>query len=256
MNPVEKIRDLGIDPQDGQHFLRSELAVEKFIDCIDKTGNVLEIGGGIGAITQKLDDPLVLERDPQLASELRSQGFKVRTEDFLKADIPDDVDILVGNLPFQITSEILDKSGRLQKRCVFIVQEELADRLTRKPEEKGYDFYSFRMNYFFLPVKADVISSRSFYPSPEVDTAVLKLFPAEDRHDIEDREQFLDFSKALFTHARKKVRNAVVDCRHMLNVEKDEAKSFRDELPYSEKRVRNLEIKEMEEIRQAFTQRS
>jgi 16S rRNA A1518/A1519 N6-dimethyltransferase RsmA/KsgA/DIM1 with predicted DNA glycosylase/AP lyase activity len=110
------------------------------------------------------------------------------------------------------------------------------------------------MSYYFVPVKAATISSRNYYPEPEVNTAVLKLFPEKERHGVPDEEEedFLDFAKALFTHRRKKLRNSVVDARNMLDVEKDDVKSFRDELPYSEKRVNELEVVEVKEVFDRF----
>jgi 16S rRNA A1518/A1519 N6-dimethyltransferase RsmA/KsgA/DIM1 with predicted DNA glycosylase/AP lyase activity len=110
------------------------------------------------------------------------------------------------------------------------------------------------MKYYFIPVKATQISSRNYYPEPEVDTAVLKLFPEKERHGVaeEDEEEFLDFAKALFTHKRKKVRNAFVDARNILDISKDAAKNIRDKLPHSERRVNSLEIVEMVEVFDSF----
>jgi len=166
--------------------------------------------------------------------------------------IPEDVEYLLGNLPFEISSEILEKTGKAQIPAAFIVQEELADKVVAAPGDSEYNFFSFKMSYYFIPVKAGKISSRNYYPEPEVDTAVLKLFPEKDRHGVEDEEFFLEFAKALFTHRRKKVRNAFVDARNILGIEKDFAKTVRDELPFAERRVNSLEVVEMKEAAEKF----
>lgn len=257
MKTEEKLKQLGIKPVKGQHFLDNELAVEKYLDHAETSGKtVLEIGGGTGNITQEIDAEkiYVVEKDTSLANELENQGFKVFNEDFLEMDTPGDVEYLLGNLPFEISSEVLEKAGKLQLPSTFIVQDELADKIVAGPGDSKFNFFSFKMSYYFVPVKATQISSRNYYPEPAVDTAVLKLFPGRKRHGVDEKseEEFLDFAKALFTHRRKKLRNSVVDARNMLNVSKDEVKSIRDELPYSERRVTDLEVVEVKEIFEAF----
>jgi 16S rRNA (adenine1518-N6/adenine1519-N6)-dimethyltransferase len=257
MNTREKLQELGVKPVGGQHFIDRELAVEKFLDQAETSGKtVLEIGAGTGNITQKIEaeNIYLVEKDTSLANELEKQGFDTFNEDFLEMKIPEDVEYLVGNLPFEISSEVLEKAGKLQLPSTFIVQDELADKVVAGPSDSKFNFFSFLMSYYFLPVKAATISSRNYYPEPEVDTAVLKLFPEKERHGVLDEEEqdFLDFAKALFTHRRKKLRNSVVDARNMLDVEKDEVKEFRDDLPYSEKRVNELEVVEVKEVFDRF----
>lgn len=260
MNTREKLQELGVKPVGGQHFLDSELAVEKFLEDAETSGKtVLEIGAGTGNITQKIEaeNIYVVEKDTSLANELERQGFNTFNEDFLEMEIPEDVEYLLGNLPFEISSEVLEKTGKLQLPSTFIVQDELADKVVAGPSDSEFNFFSFLMSYYFVPVKAASISSRNYYPEPEVDTAVLKLFPEKDRHGVskEDEQDFLDFSKALFTHRRKKLRNSVVDARNMLAVEKEKVRRIRDELPHSERRVNDLEVVEMKEVFETFREK-
>jgi 16S rRNA A1518/A1519 N6-dimethyltransferase RsmA/KsgA/DIM1 with predicted DNA glycosylase/AP lyase activity len=65
---------------------------------------------------------------------------------------------------------------------------------------------------------------------------------------VENEEAFLSFLKAIYTHKGKKLRNALVDSRNMLEIEKEEIKGLRDESPHSEKRVYQLNIREMTEV--------
>lgn len=253
---VEKdLRDLGMTATAGQNFINNEIAVRKFLNQAETRGKtVLEIGPGTGNITHHLDAEKVylVEKDTVLAESLRKKDFDVPVEvfnrDFLQMELPDDVDYIIGNLPFQHTSEMLERLADLQIESALIVQEELADKTVAAPGDSDYRYFSFRMSYFFVPVKAGVISSRNYYPEPEVDTAVLKLFPGRERHGVEDEEKFLEFGKALFTHRRKKVRNALVDARNILGWDKDVLKRFRDDIRHSEEKVFQLDVKKLHEV--------
>lgn len=253
----EKLRELGIKPIGGQHFLDTDIGIRELLKEADTHGKtVLDIGAGTGNITEEIEAEKVyaVEKDTVLAESLEGRRFEVLNRDFLEMEVPEDVEFLVGNLPFEISSDILEKTGKAQLPAAFIVQEELADKVVAEPGDSEYNFFSFMMKYYFVPVKAGVISSGNYYPEPDVETAVLKLFPNRKRHGIdqENEEDFLGFVKALFTHKRKKVRNAFVDARNILGMEKNKAKKLRDELPHSEKRVNRLEIVEMKELYQDF----
>ncbi|MFB6241851.1 MAG: rRNA adenine N-6-methyltransferase family protein [Candidatus Nanosalina sp.] len=254
-NTEEELRELGIKPVGGQHFLDTEIGIRELLSEADTRGKtVLEVGSGTGNITGEIDAEKIyaVEKDTVLADSLDGQGFEVLNQDFLEMDIPEDVEYLVGNLPFEISSEILERVGEEQLPATFIVQEELADKVVASLGDPDYNFFSFLINYYFVPVKTGVIASGNYVPEPEVETAVLKLVPNKQRHGVEDEEKFLEFAKALFTHKRKKVRNAFVDARNILGIEKDWAKKVRDELPNSEERVNRLEIVEMKEVFRKF----
>ncbi|WP_414838236.1 rRNA adenine N-6-methyltransferase family protein [Candidatus Nanosalina sp. VS9-1] len=256
LDTTERLQELGIKPVGGQHFLDSEIGLETFLEQLDTAGKtVLEIGAGTGNITERIEAEKIfaVEKDTVLAEGLEEElDCEVINEDFLEMEIPDGVEYLTGNLPFEISSDILEKAGKAQLPSVFIVQEEFADKVVASPGDPDYNFFSFKINYYFVPVKAGVIASGNYYPEPEVSTAILKLFPNKERHGVEDDEALLDFAKALYTHKGKKLRNAFVDARHMLDISKDDAKDLRDKLPNSEKRVNELEVFEMAEALEEF----
>jgi len=258
MDIKKELRQIGLTPTNGQHFINNEIAVRKYLNEAETKGKtVLEIGSGTGSITQSIDAEKIyaVEKDTVLSQNLKSKeidNVEVFNKDFLKMEVPEEVEYILGNLPFQLSSEILEKVADLQISSAFIVQEELADKAVSSPGDSDFNFFSFKMSYFFIPVKAGQISSRNYYPEPEVDTAILKLFPKKERHGVEDEEEFLSFAKALFTHRRKKVRNSVVDARNLLGKNKDELKEIRDELPNSESKVYELEVVEVKEIFDAY----
>lgn len=258
MDIKQELRRIGLTPTNGQHFINNEIAVRKYLNEAETKGKtVLEIGSGTGSITQSIDAEKIyaVEKDTVLSQNLKSkeiENVEFFNNDFLKMEVPEEVEYILGNLPFQLSSEILEKVADLQIPSAFIVQEELADKAVSSPGDSDFNFFTFKMSYFFIPVKAGEISSRNYYPEPEVDTAVLKLFPEKDRHGVENEKEFLEFAKAIFTHKRKKLRNSVVDARNILGESKDDLKEIKDKLPHSESKVYELEVVEVKEIFDAY----
>lgn len=256
MQIEEKLREIGINPGKGQNFIENESIARALVEAGEVDGEkTLEIGPGTGVITRQLlektSDLVVVERNGNLARYLREEfpRIEVQKKDFLEMDLKDKgFERCVSNIPFQYSSEIVEKLGREQIQSALIVQDELADKWVAEPGDKNYGFATIKTQYFFLPVKLTTISSSNFFPEPEVDAAIIKLYPGRKRHGIEDEEDFFRLAKALFTHKRKKLRNAFVDVRHILGYEKDDAKDIRDELPHSEKRVNQLDIKQIVDV--------
>jgi len=254
MDIRQELSSLGFNPSESQHFLRNDIAVRKFLSEAETSGKtVLEIGAGTGSISRHLDadKAYLVEKDPSLVQILKQSelgtDFVVMQKDFMELEIPDDVEIVIGNLPFHLASDIIERLSTLQLRSALIVQEEMADKAVAAPEDPNYNFFSFKMSYYFVPVKSSVISSENYYPEPEVDTAVLKLYPGRERYDVDNEEEFMQFAKALFTHRRKKLRNALVDARNMIGDDKDSLKQIRDDIPHSEEKVFHLDVKKMHE---------
>ncbi|QGA80343.1 16S rRNA (adenine(1518)-N(6)/adenine(1519)-N(6))-dimethyltransferase RsmA [Candidatus Nanohalobium constans] len=263
MEIEEKLQEIGVQPGKGQNFLRTDSTAAALAQAGEIDGEkTLEIGPGTGMITEKLaektDDLILVERNGNLANYIKKEfpEAEVLKEDFLEIELEEmEIERVVSNIPFEISSDIIEKLGKAQMQSALIVQDELADKLVAEPSDKNYGFFTVKAQYYFVPVKLRTLSSRTFYPEPEVDAAIVKLYPNKDRHPVEDEEAFFDLVKALFTHKRKKLRNAFVDTRHMLDYEKEEAKAIRDELPHSEERVINLDIKQLAEVAEFLEER-
>lgn len=260
MEVKKTLAELGIKPVRGQNFLISEPVVTSLVEAGEvEEEKVLEIGAGTGVITEKLSEKAerieAVEKNTVLAEHLkerfRDSNVEVVEEDILQHDF--DADRCVSNLPFQLSSEILEMLGEEQVQSSLIVQDELADKIVAEPGESNYGPFTVRINYYFIPVKLRTVGKTNFYPAPEVDAAIIKLYPNRKRHGVKDEEQFFETVKALFTHKRKKVRNAFVDARHIFEVEKEKAKELRDEVPHSEERVNELEIIQFKEISEFIT---
>jgi len=257
MSVKDELKQLGVKPVRGQNFLTNENIVKALVQAGEvEDKNVLEIGPGTGSITEELLETAgsvtAIENDYTLAEHLiekfSDQDIDIVKGDFLQYDIPEDIDRCVSNLPFQISSEAIEKLGKAQIQSALILQKELAERMVADPGSSEYGRFSILVNYYFVPVKLRDVGSKNYYPSPEVDTSIVKLYPNQERHGIEDEEFFFKVTRALFTHKRKKVRNAFVDSRHILEMEKDNAKDMRDDLPHSEERVTNLDIRGISEV--------
>ncbi len=257
MNVVEELQQIGFKPSEGQNFLNSEAVIQALVEAGEiENKTVLEIGSGTGAITEELggkaEKVYAVEKDTALFSFLEqkfesSDNMELVNEDILTYDIPE-VDRCVANLPFEISSEILTLLGEKQVQSSLILQKELAEKIIADPESTDYSHFTVLINYYFIPVKLRDVSSRNYHPSPEVDTSIVKLYPNKQRHEVENEEQFFKIAKALFTHKRKKLRNAFVDARNILDITKDEAKELRDELPHSEERVNSLDIRKIRDV--------
>ena len=256
MNVEETLRELGVKPAGSQHFLNSEFIVEAITEAgeIEEDHRVLEIGPGTGVITSELSarggKVDAVEKDTVLADylkeEFRDSNVEVSNQDFLEWEMPE-LDRCVSNLPFHISSGAIEKLGRNQVQSALIVQHELAEKVVADPGDSNYGPTTVMANYFFVPVKLRDVPHRYFFPEPDVETSILKLFPNSERHGVEDEERFFSTVEALFTHSKKKLRNSFVDARHIFEIEKDEAKDIRDELTYSDKRVFQMNIRELAE---------
>lgn len=258
MNPEKELSKLGLRPEKGQNFLTHKPTIQALVESgeIDDS-NVLEIGGGLGSITEFLlekdCDLTVVEKNKVLADYLDGKfpDADIVNEDILEMDLQS-FERCVSNIPFQLSSEIIEKLGEEQLMSTLIVQEELADKVVSDPGEKSFGFFTVKTQYYFVPVKLRTVNSTYFYPSPDVNAAILKLYPNKQRHDVEDEQEFLLMVKSLHNHGKKKLRNAFVDSRNLLGLEKNEAKELREDLPSKDKRVRALDISELKEVFQYF----
>ncbi len=260
---LQEVNEIGLKPVRGQNFIINEHMITALVEAGEiEDQDILEIGPGTGNITEELlekkgekgtvtaveNDTVLFEHlNEKFSEEINDRELSLLNKDILETDLTD-YNRCVGNLPFQITSDIIEKLGENQIQSAVIVQDDLADKITADPGEKQYGPATVRAQYYFIPVKLQTIPKINYHPEPEVDTAIVKLYPNQDRHAVEDEEWFFKVVRALFTHKMKKVRNAVVDSRHILEENKDHLKDIRDEIPNSEKRVVQLNIKEMNEI--------
>lgn len=215
----------------GQNFLTDTNILQKIVDTaeIDDQVNVIEIGPGIGALTEFLAERaaevMAFEIDhrlvPILADTLRDfDNVTVVNEDILKVDLaqhiqnfknPDLPIKVVANLPYYITTPILMhliESGIPFSEFVVMMQKEVADRISAKPNTKAYGSLSIAVQYYLTAKVAFIVPRTVFVPAPNVDSAILKMVRRpEPAVAVEDESFFFKVSKASFTHRRKTLWN-------------------------------------------------
>ena len=215
----------------GQNFLTDTNILQKIVDTaeIDKKVNVIEIGPGIGALTEflaesaaevmafEIDDRLV----PILADTLRDfDNVTVVNQDILKVDLaqyiaefknPDLPIKVVANLPYYITTPILMhliESGIPFSEFVVMMQREVADRISAQPNTKAYGSLSIAVQYYMTAKVAFIVPRTVFVPAPNVDSAILKMVRRDQPAvEVQDENFFFKVSKASFVHRRKTLWN-------------------------------------------------
>ena len=215
----------------GQNFLTDTNILQKIVDTaeIDENVNVIEIGPGIGALTEflaentaevmafEIDDRLV----PILADTLRDfDNVCVVNEDILKSDLqvrikefanPSLPIKVVANLPYYITTPILMhliESGIPFSEFVVMMQREVADRISAQPNSKSYGSLSIAVQYYMTAKVAFIVPRTVFVPAPNVDSAILKMVRRDQPAvGVKDEAFFFKVSKASFTHRRKTLWN-------------------------------------------------
>jgi 16S rRNA (adenine1518-N6/adenine1519-N6)-dimethyltransferase len=205
-------------PKLGQHFLNTGSILERIAvaACPIPTDLVIEIGPGRGALTARLLERaarvVAVEIDPLLAEHLRGQfasdtRLEVVQADVLRTDLAQwGPAVIAGNLPYYITSPILTKlAGTPFTRAVFLIQKEVADRLTAAPGTRSYGFLTVQTALFASARRLFDVKPGAFHPPPKVDSAVVLLEPRAP--SIADTKPFLDFLGHCFHQKRKTIRN-------------------------------------------------
>jgi len=156
-----------------------------------------------------------IEIDPELVAYLRqrfvhARNFELLQADALEADFASHrPDVVAGNLPYYIATPLIARTVRLAVRGVFLIQREVAERLTAGPGSRDYGFLSVETQLFADPELKFVVKPGAFEPPPKVDSAVVELLPRDRATELEisDRERFLAFLSACFRQKRKTLRN-------------------------------------------------
>jgi len=263
----------------GQNFLVNPQALENIIKAaeIKPTDHVLEIGPGLGILTEQLarraNNVTAIELDrqiiPVLQRNLNREEIKnvfIINEDALQTKLPHEPYKLIANIPYYITSPILNHflqpkiPGEIRpKLLVLLVQKEVAEKIC-VPEVKqkagsnktsGGDetILSLQVKAFGKPSIVCNVSSSSFFPQPKVDSAVIKI-ETYDQPKISNIGYFFTFIKGAFSQKRKKLSNTLP---HALNLTPDQSeKLFETSKVSADKRPQNISLEEWEALIQAY----
>jgi 16S rRNA (adenine1518-N6/adenine1519-N6)-dimethyltransferase len=215
----------------GQHFLNDLPTIQKIAQMSNSFGecdSVLEIGPGSGALTQALLEQnksvVAVEKDERAAQQLRlfasekwNSKLSVECQDILKWKPTrlQTENVCMGNIPYYITSDIifwyLDNIDSF-KGAVFMVQNEVADRICAKPGNKDYGRLTVRLQLQCDAEKALFVPARMFSPPPKVDSAVVILRKKKDfvfANAQGELKSFEKFTTVLFSARRKMMRRVL-----------------------------------------------
>ncbi len=232
-NPQETIRvikenNFTFRKNYGQNFLIDSHVIDKIIAAaeIDKSTKVLEIGPGIGTLTQylaeaaesvtavEIDDKLIPILEKTLAD---YDNVNVIHGDILKQDIGaifgGEPFKIVANLPYYITTPII--MNLLESRVpadsiTVMIQKEVADRMKAEPGSKDYGALSLAVQYYADPYLAANVPPNCFMPRPNVGSAVIRLKRLEEPFvKVKDERHMFKLIRAAFNQRRKTLANAV-----------------------------------------------
>jgi len=205
----------------GQHFLIRKSILERIAAAVCPEGAplVIEIGPGKGALTEHLlsraKRVVAIELDSDLATHLRFKfpSLEVVAADVLETDLNQwGPAVVTGNLPYYISTAILSRvlaPGSLLERGVFLVQKEVADRVTAVPGNRAFGYLSVECQLRSDVRKLFGVSPSAFHPPPKVDSALIgfQLRCRANELGIESAPDFLKFVRLCFRQKRKTIRN-------------------------------------------------
>ena len=240
-----QLRRLGIRPDKGlgQHFLINEGAADCIVDAALESGpeGIVEIGPGLGVLTRGLaeaDVPVVaIEMDEDMRPELERiqrdhPKLEVRYEDVLKTEMGEFTArgrwVAVGNIPYQITSPLLEQlltTAPPFEAIVLMVQREVGLRLAAAPATEGYGAFTLLARFYAgQPEVVAELSPASFDPPPKVHSVVLRMTPRTPPiEEPERRKLFFAVVRSAFGQRRKQLSNALGNSPH-LSMEKVQAR--------------------------------
>ncbi|MGA2090747.1 MAG: 16S rRNA (adenine(1518)-N(6)/adenine(1519)-N(6))-dimethyltransferase RsmA [Endomicrobiales bacterium] len=216
----------------GQHFLADQNIARRIVDAagISAGDTVVEIGPGKGVLTDLIAPAAchlyAVEIDRTLAEPLRRRfknnpHLEIITADYLRLDhavSETAIPVYLSNLPYNVSTAIIEKillEGRW-KRAVFMLQKEVADRITAMPGTSSYGAYSVFCQYFARTEPLFRVPPSCFVPAPEVDSAVIRMTPT---HAPVPSSTFVPLVRACFQHKRKTIANSL---ERSTNIAKDD----------------------------------
>ncbi len=209
-----------------QNFLINKDILESIVDAahLEKGASVLEIGPGLGVLTQKLLEigarVVAVEKDTTLYRHLLAYfdtpTLTLINDDFLKTDLDTILPLnkksqVVANIPYNITSGVVKKllnAPHLIASSILMVQKELAEKMASLTGSKNYGFFTL-----FVQILSDVeilftIPANSFYPEPKVDSAIVKL-TRKSLDPAINLDYLFEIIRLAFTQRRKKLTSSL-----------------------------------------------
>ena len=212
----------------GQNFLVNPSIIENIINLsgISKDDYVIEIGPGIGALTEALVQvayevhAFEIDKDLEkvLQNEITCSNLHVTIKDFLKVNLDELVSkfdpnrniVVVSNLPYYITSDILTKlitSNLNYKSIIVMLQKEVGDKFVNNQGKKEESVLTYLARYYCDCEKLIDVDLTNFFPQPNIESMVIKFTKKEYSLKVKDNNKFLAVTKALLKMRRKTIQN-------------------------------------------------
>ena len=214
---------------------------------------VLEIGAGTGSLTSTIEKQagrvIAIEKDTALTNLLRrkfaeSKNVQIIEGDVLRIRLPK-FNKVVSSPPYNISSKlVLLLLKKNFERLVLILQKEFAERLVAQSGSENYGRLTVMVSHKAHPTLIDIVPRRAFYPSPKVDSAIVKLTPKKPRK-VFDEQLFCDLVRELFTQRRRRLQKAIL---HLLRRYGDKGNMLLPGLSIPEKRVYETTVEEFENL--------
>ncbi len=238
----------------GQNFLIDDEVIESIVETanIKKEDTIIEIGPGLGTLTNKLLEKakkvIAIELDKRMVNILNDRfslynNFEIINEDVLKVDLRNMIKEqnaenvkIVANLPYYITTPIIMKllEDRLNIQSITVmIQKEVAKRLTATPGDKLSGAITYAINYYCEPQEVLIVPNSSFIPKPEVESEVINL-KLRKAHPVEltNEKLFFKLIKLAFMQRRKTLINGLSNSGR---VDKKQAKELLEKVGLDEK---------------------
>lgn len=259
----------------GQNFLVNPEVLNIILEAGEVTDcdTVIEIGAGLGYLTDALarraKRVVAVEVDELLYNALAAQFaidshvqplnidvLKLELNALLESENTSHIYKVIANLPYSITTPILWKLLAHQKQihsCVLMMQKEVAERIVAGPGGKDYGALTIGITYHAEPTLIATLSPENFYPSPKVDSALLKLTMRESpKVSVEDEVLFFKIVRTAFRTRRKMLKNALIRGR-FASAERLAA-AFEETGIAPERRAETLDITEYAALTNFFSQ--
>ena len=209
----------------GQNFLEDQNILAKIANSIPTKENdlIIEIGPGKGALTKYLQTKnsylVCYEIDTRLQDILtnyQNDKTKIIYQDFLTSNITEDLKdynydnlYIIANIPYYITTPIIKHVINLPKlkSMTLLVQKEVAQRFSAKPNTKDYGSITVFLNYYFDINYLFTVKSTCFNPIPKVDSAVINFTKKESNYTVTNEELLFKLIEDSFKMKRKTLKN-------------------------------------------------
>ncbi len=263
------LKELDLKPKKhlGQNFLVDNNTLNKVISESHITSDdiILEIGPGLGALTERLIEKAkkvyAIEIDPILCKYISEKfsnhrNIEITNGDILKVDIPFHNKV-VSNIPYKITGPIFERIFFKEKppQGILIIEKNIADRIFFEGDYKKYSRITISFNSFMKPISKFTIPRNSFYPVPKIDLALINIAPKTQINQFllkdDGKKFYLKFLAGIMPYKNKNIVNAIelfLKQNRISKLEKKEILQILKKKKFNNNKLFSFKIEELIEL--------